>query len=62
MAEATVNQEAEIPVDYEVVFEEKLEELKHINSNLANNRQEIDWLQAETRKTLDKIKEKIKEF
>ena len=56
MAETIVNQNAEVPVDYQMVFTEKLEELKHINQNIARNREEIDFLEAETRKRLDKIK------
>ncbi len=62
MAETTVNQNAEIPVDYQNVFAEKLGELKHINKNLAENRKEIDWLESETQKTLSNIKKKIEEF
>ncbi len=56
MAETTVNQSAEIPDDYQMVFAEKLEELKHINQNIERNREEIDFLEAETRKRLNKIK------
>ncbi len=61
MAETTVNQTTEIPSGYQTVFAEKLEELKHINQNLERNREEIDWLHIETRKTLDRIKEFVKE-
>ena len=53
----TPNQNAEIPIDYQVVFSEKLEELKHINQNIARNHEEIDFLEAETRKRLNKIKQ-----
>ena len=56
MAETTVNQTTEIPADYQKVFTEKLEELKHINQNIARNREEIDFLEVENRKRLDKIK------
>ena len=56
MAETTVNQTTEIPVDYQKVFTEKLEELKHITQNIGRNREEIDFLEAENRKRLDKIK------
>ena len=52
----TFNQNSEIPLDYQAVFSEKLAELKHINQNIARNREEIDFLEAETRKRLDKIK------
>lgn len=52
----TLNQSAEMPVDYQAAFAEKLEELKHINQTIARNREEIDFLEAETRKRLDKIK------
>ena len=45
-----------MPVDYQTAFAEKLKELKHINQNIARNREEIDFLEAETRKRLDKIK------
>ena len=31
MAETTVNQNAEIPADYQNIFAEKLDELKNIN-------------------------------
>lgn len=51
-----LNPNAEIPVDYQAAFAEKLEELKHINQNIARNREEIDFLEAETRKRLNKIK------
>ena len=61
MAETTVNQTTEIPSDYQAVFTEKLDELKHINQSLERNREEIDWLHTETRKTLDRIKEFTKE-
>jgi len=57
----TVNQSAEIPNDYQMVFTEKLEELKHIDQSIERNREEIDWLKGETRKTLDRIKEFVKE-
>ena len=57
----TLNQNAEIPVDYQAVFAEKIEELKHINQNIARNREEIDFLEAETRKRLDKIKRMFEE-
>ncbi|MGI9054853.1 MAG: hypothetical protein ACR2F2_03520 [Pyrinomonadaceae bacterium] len=56
MAETTVNQTTEIPNDYQKIFTDKLEELKHINQNIAQNREEIDFLEAETCKRLDKIK------
>lgn len=56
MAETTLNQNQEIPVDYQMVFTEKLDELKHINQNIARNREEIEFLEAETRKRLNKIK------
>ena len=56
MAETTVNQAAEIPNDYQAVFTEKLEELRNINQNIARNREKIDFLEAENRKRLDKIK------
>ncbi len=62
MAEITVNQSAEIPVDYQIVFTEKLGELKHINEHMTKNRAEIDWLENETKKTLSNIKKKIEEF
>ncbi len=62
MAETTVNQNAEIPVDYQNIFAEKMDELENINNHLAENRKEIDWLESETKKTLGKIREKIKEF
>lgn len=62
MAETTINQNAEIPVDYQNIFAEKLGELKSINEHLARNREEIDWLEDETKKTLSKIKAKIEEF
>ncbi len=62
MAETTVEQNAEIPVDYKNIFAEKLGELKHINENLAENRKEINWLESETKKTLSNIKKKIEEF
>lgn len=62
MAETTVNQTAETPKDYQAIFAEKLDELKNINRHLAQNREEIDWLQGETAKTLEKIREKIEEF
>jgi hypothetical protein len=52
-----LNQSSEVPLDYQIVFAEKLEELKHINQNIARNREEIDFLEAETRKRLDKIKQ-----
>jgi hypothetical protein len=61
MTETTVNQTNEIPSDYQTVFAEKLNELKNINQNLERNRDEIDWLNTETRKTLDRIKEFTKE-
>ena len=61
MAETTINQTTEIPSDYQTVFAEKLDELKHINQSLERNREEIDWLHGETRKTLDRIKEFVKE-
>lgn len=51
-----LNQNSEIPLDYQAVFAEKLAELKHINQNIARNREEIDFLETETRKRLDKIK------
>ena len=57
----TANQSAEIPNDYQAIFTEKLDELKHINQSIERNREEIDWLQGETRKTLDRIKEFVKE-
>ncbi len=57
MAETTINQTSEIPSDYQTVFAEKLSELKNINQHLERNREEIDWLHTETRKTLDRIKE-----
>ena len=57
----TLNHSAEMPVDYQIVFAEKLEELKHINQNIARNREEIDFLEAETRKRLDKIKQLFEE-
>ncbi len=57
----SLNQSAEIPVDYQAVFAEKLEELKHINQNIARNREQIDFLEAETRKRLDKIKHVFKD-
>ena len=50
-----------MPVDYQTAFAEKLEELKHINQNIARNREEIDFLEAETRKRLDKIKRLFEE-
>jgi hypothetical protein len=56
MENPTIINQTEIPVDYQAVFAEKLEELKHINQNIARNRDEIDFLEAETRKRLDKIK------
>ena len=56
MTETTVNQTTEIPGDYQKIFTEKLEELKHITQNIARNREEIDFLEAENRKRLDKIK------
>ena len=56
MAETTVNQAAKIPDDYQAVFTEKLEELRNINQNIARNREKIDFLEAENRKRLDKIK------
>ena len=56
MTETTVNQTTEIPGDYQKVFTEKLEELKHITKNIGRNREEIDFLEAENRKRLDKIK------
>lgn len=56
MAETTVNQATEIPNDYQTIFTEKLEELTHINKNIARNREEIDFLETETRQRLDKIK------
>ncbi len=62
MAETTVNQSAEIPVDYQIIFTEKLGELKHINEHMAKNRAEIDWLENQTKKTLSNIKRKIEEF
>jgi hypothetical protein len=61
MTETTINQATEIPSDYQTIFAEKLTELKNINQNLERNRDEIDWLNTETRKTLDRIKEFIKE-
>lgn len=61
MTETTINQTTEIPSDYQAVFVEKLNELKNINQNLERNRDEIDWLHTETRKTLDRIKEFVKE-
>jgi hypothetical protein len=61
MTETTINQATEIPSDYQTVFAEKLNELKSINQNLERNRDEIDWLNTETRKTLDRIKDFIKE-
>jgi septal ring factor EnvC (AmiA/AmiB activator) len=57
----TLNQSGEMPVDYQIAFAEKLEELKHINQNIARNREEIDFLEAETRKRLDKIKRLFEE-
>ena len=45
MAETTINQTTEIPGDYQKVFTEKLEELKHITQNIARNREEIDFLE-----------------
>lgn len=57
----TLNQSGEMPVDYQTAFAEKLEELKHINQNIARNREEIDFLEAETRKRLDKIKRLFEE-
>ncbi len=63
MAETTtINQNAEIPADYQNIFAEKLEELKHINQNIERSREEINWLQSETHKTLERIKNQIKEF
>ncbi len=61
MTDTTINQATEIPSDYQTVFAEKLNEIKNINQNLEQNRDEIDWLNNETRKTLDRIKEFIKE-
>lgn len=57
----TLNQSTEMPVDYQIAFAEKLEELKHINQNIARNREEIDFLESETRKRLDKIKRLFEE-
>jgi hypothetical protein len=62
MTETTVNQTSEIPIDYQNIILEKLDELKHINEHLAKNREEIDWLAGETKKTLSNIKKKIEEF
>ena len=56
MIETTINQTTEIPGDYQKVFTEKLEELKHITQNIGRNREEIDFLETEIRKRLDKIK------
>ena len=57
MAETTINQATEIPSDYATVFTAQLEQLKHINQNIEQNREEIDFLENETRKRLDKIKQ-----
>ncbi len=62
MAETSINQNAEIPIDYQIMFDEKLGELKNINKHLAENRKELDWLESETKKTLSNIKKKIEEF
>lgn len=55
MTETTINN-VEIPVETQTLLSQKLEELKHINSHLAQNREEIDWLNAETDKTLARVK------
>ena len=55
MAETTINQTTEMPNDYATVFTAQLEQLKHINHNIEQNREEIDFLETETRKRLDKI-------
>lgn len=57
MTETSVNQATEIPNDYATVFTAQLEQLKHINHNIEQNREEIDFLETETRKRLDKIKQ-----
>ena len=41
MAETTVNQTTEIPSDYQAVFTQKLDELKHINQNLERNSEKL---------------------
>lgn len=61
MAETTINQTTEIPSDYQTIFAEKLNDLKNINQSLERNREEIDWLHSDTRKTLDRVKDILKE-
>ncbi len=55
MAETTINN-VEIPNETQTLISKKLEELKYINNHLAQNREEIDWLQTETGKTLGRVK------
>lgn len=61
MTETTI-ENIEIPVDVQNSMSQKLEELKYINKHLASNREEIDWLEAETQKTLNRVKNILKGF
>lgn len=61
MTETTIGN-VEIPVDVQNSMSQKLEELRHINKHLASNREEIDWLETETQKTLDRVKSLLKGF
>lgn len=62
MQETTLISNLEVPQDFQRMAQEKLAELNQIHEQIERDQEEIDWLKAQTRQTLDRIKVLLEEM